>query len=103
MVGYTARWVWGLNCPLWEAALAHHYHNNPHHPQHAPDHRMTLPHLEESVVDMLACNWERKLGGGKGVTAEKIADVAECFLERYLPEDREIVREILKKISGSKL
>ena len=64
---------------------------------------MALPHLEESVVDMLACNWERKLGGGEGVTAEKIGDVAEGFLERYLPEDKEIVRKLLQKIRSSEL
>ena len=59
--------------------------------------------LEESMVDMLASNWERKLGGGEGVTAKKIGDVAEGFLERYLPEDRQIVRDLLDKIKNSEL
>ena len=103
LVGYTAKFVWGLSCPLWEAALAHHFHHNPHHPQHDPAHRMALCYLEESVVDMLACNWERMLGGGDGVSAEKIADVAEGFLDRYLPEDREVVREMLQIIKSSGL
>ena len=52
------------------------------------------------MVDMLACNWERKLGGGEGVTAEMIGDVAEGFLERYLPEDREIARELCSRKLG---
>eukprot|EP00092_Neocalanus_flemingeri_P030092 GFUD01032669.1.p1 GENE.GFUD01032669.1~~GFUD01032669.1.p1 ORF type:complete len:221 (-),score=65.38 GFUD01032669.1:586-1248(-) len=103
LVGYTAKWVWNLHCPLWEAALAHHYHHNPHHPQHAPGHRMALSDLEESVVDMLACSWERTLGGGDEVTADKIGNVEEIYLERYLAEDREIVREVLGRIVRSNL
>jgi hypothetical protein len=103
LVGYTAKFIWKFSCPLWEAALAHHYHHNPHHPQHDPVNRMALCNLEESVVDMLACRWERILGGGDGVAAEKIADVSESFLDRYLSEDREIVREMLKIIRTSGL
>ena len=103
LVGYTAKFVWGLDCPLWDAALAHHYLHNPHHPQHLPGHSMALSHLEESVVDMMACNWERKLGGDDGVTAEKMADIGDIFLERYLPEDRETVKQIFEKIKISQL
>ena len=64
---------------------------------------MSLSHLEESVVDMLACRWERELGGEDEADVEEIADVAEVYLERYLPEDRELVREILKMIRNSGL
>ena len=103
LVGYTAKFVWGFSCPLWEAALAHHYRHNPHHPQHDPERRMSLSHLEESVVDMLACRWERELGGEDEADVEEIADVAEVYLERYLPEDKELVREILKMIRNSGL
>ena len=88
---------------MWDAALVHHYHHNPHHPQHIPGHRMALSHLEESVVDMMACNWERKMGGGDGVTAEEMADISDIFLERYLPEDRETVKQIFEKIKISQL
>ena len=88
---------------MWDAALAHHYSQNPHHPQHHPGHRMALSYLEESVVDMMACNWERKMGGGDGVTAEKMANISDIFLERYLPEDRVIVMQILQKIKVSEL
>ena len=52
---------------------------------------------------MMACNWERKMGGGDGVTAEEMADISDIFLERYLPEDRVIVKQILKKIMISEL
>ena len=55
------------------------------------------------MVDMMACNWERKLGGDDRVTAEKMADISDIFLERYLPEDREIVKQILEKIKISQL
>ena len=52
---------------------------------------------------MLACRWERELGGEDEADVEEIADVAEVYLERYLPEDRELVREILKMIRNSGL
>ena len=100
LVGYTAKFVWGLSCPLWEAALDHHYHHNQHHPQHRTGQRMPLSHLEESVVDMMACSWERRFGGGEEVTLKMLADMEDHFLERYMPEDRQIVKKILKKIQN---
>ena len=68
IVGYTARWEWGLDCRVWREALAHHYQvsslsllsyidphfqHNPHHPQHCPGQPMEQRYLEESVVDMI--------------------------------------------------
>ena len=100
IVGYTDRWTWGRDSPLWEEALAHHYHHNPHHPQYCPGNRMTHEDLEESVVDMMACSWERRFGGGEEVTLKMLADMEDHFLERYMPEDRQTVRKILKKIQN---
>ena len=84
IVGYTDRWTWGKSSLLWEEALQHHYANNPHHPQFYQDKRMTRESLEESIVDMMACHWERKEGGGDEVPAEKIAGFSDFYLERYL-------------------
>ena len=53
LVGYTARWEWGLDCSVWREALQHHYQHNPHHPQHYPGQPMEQRYLEESVVDMI--------------------------------------------------
>eukprot|EP00092_Neocalanus_flemingeri_P075615 GFUD01093693.1.p1 GENE.GFUD01093693.1~~GFUD01093693.1.p1 ORF type:complete len:288 (-),score=48.87 GFUD01093693.1:115-957(-) len=103
LVGYTDRWVWGRNSQLWEQALAHHYEHNSHHPQHVLGVRMTPEDLEESVVDMMACHWERKEGGEDEVSAENIAGFGEFYLERYLSEDRKIVVELLRKIRESGL
>jgi len=103
LIGYTDKWVWGRNSPLWEDGLAHHYQNNTHHPQHTPGVRMTPEDLEESVVDMMACHWERKEGGGDDVTAERIGGFSDFYLERYLPQDRQIVVELLRKIRESGL
>jgi len=57
LVGYTARFEWGLDCPVWREALLHHYQHNKHHPQfYPPGQNMEQCHLEESVVDMLGRN-----------------------------------------------
>lgn len=103
IVGYTDRWTWGRNSPLWEEALAHHYQHNSHHPQHVLGLQMTPEDLEESVVDMMACHWERKEGGGDDVSAEMIAGFSDFYLDRYLPQDRTIATELLSKIRESGL
>jgi len=103
IVGYTDRWTWGRSSSLWEEALAHHYGHNPHHPQHVLGQQMTPEDMEESVVDMMACHWERKEGGGDDVPAERIAGFSELYLDRYLPEDRRIAAELLRQVSHSGL
>jgi len=103
IVGYTDRWTWGKSSLLWEEALQHHYANNPHHPQFYQDKRMTRESLEESIVDMMACHWERKEGGGDEVPAEKIAGFSDFYLERYLPEDKLEVVALLEQIRNSGL
>jgi len=102
IVGYTDRWTWGRDSPLWQEALAHHYHHNPHHPQHLLGSRMTPEDLEESVVDMMAVHWERK-EGGKDVDATRIAGFSDIYLDRYEPEDRKLVSQLLKKVQESGL
>jgi len=103
IVGYTDKWVWCKNSPLWEQALAHHYQHNPHHPQNVLGLRMTPEAIEESLVDMMACHWERKEGGGDDVPAERIGGFDEFYLERYVPEDRKIVEELLRNVRESGL
>eukprot|EP00091_Calanus_sinicus_P024768 TRINITY_DN9079_c0_g1_i1.p1 TRINITY_DN9079_c0_g1~~TRINITY_DN9079_c0_g1_i1.p1 ORF type:complete len:136 (-),score=35.81 TRINITY_DN9079_c0_g1_i1:119-526(-) len=89
IIGYTDRWTWGRSSSLWEEALAHHYEHNPHHPQHLLGQQMSPEHMEESVVDMMACHWERKEGGGDDVSAERIAGFSEFYLERYFTRGQE--------------
>jgi len=103
IVGYTDRWTWGRDSSLWTEALAHHYKHNPHHPQHLLGQRMTPEDLEESVVDMMACHWERKEGGGEDVHASRIAGFSDFYLDRYQQDDRIIVSELLKKVRESGL
>ena len=59
--------------------------------------------LQESVVDMLAVRWERRLGGDLTVTAAQLADIPAVFLQRYTEGDRERVRILLDKIATSEL
>ena len=103
LVGYTARWVWNLDCPLWQEALSHHYKNNPHHPQYCPGQRMLLCHLEESTIDMMACHWERTLDGKEDVTAGELILFSDIYLNRYLEEDKQTVQRIPQKIASSEL
>ena len=107
------RWEWGLDCQVWQEALAHHYQHNPHHPQYCPGQSMEQRYLEESVLDMLgkrgelniqlnksyiACNWERGLGGSETALVEDILHCKDIYLERYLPEDRRKVKDLLNRI-----
>ena len=58
--------------------------------------------LEESVIDMLACRWERKLSGSGNVTkANLVENFEEYFLLRYTGSDRIKVRNIIKKIGSA--
>ena len=90
--------MWGLDCEAWQEALAHHYSNNPHHPQYRPGQSMEQIYLEESIVDMLACQWERVCHGREEATAREIATMKEVYLNRYVETDRMKVREILEQI-----
>ena len=62
---------------------------------------MPIRYLEESIVDMLACRWERQLGGNPNVTNEELCNIEEIFLKRYIHHDKMIVIEILKKMKAS--
>lgn len=56
--------------------------------------------LEESVIDMLACRWERKLAGAEDITKrDLVKNFEEFFLLRYTDNDRIKVRAIIEKIS----
>lgn len=80
---------------LWESALQHHYINNAHHPQHSPHVHMSYFNLIESVLDMMACRMERNLAGKLDTTPNDIFDIPLTFLERYVPNDRKRVSEML--------
>ena len=56
--------------------------------------------LEESVIDMIACRWERKLAGDQNLSKSNLVEnFEEFFLQRYTENDRIKVRHIIKKIS----
>lgn len=62
---------------------------------------MPVEDLEESVIDMIATNWQRSLGTKRPITNEELGDIDDRFLERYTPEDRILVKRILKIIQES--
>jgi hypothetical protein len=56
--------------------------------------------LEESVIDMLACRWERKLSGSDDLKKKDLVEnFEEFFLLRYTENDRRKVNNIIKNIS----
>ena len=96
--GYVDRWVRGEETDAWLLARDHHLRNNDHHPQFWEG-DMEEPALKESVVDAMACIWERKLGMEK-VNIARLCDWSEKDLERYTPSDRRKVKELLAEFAA---
>ncbi|XP_060069449.1 uncharacterized protein LOC132549525 [Ylistrum balloti] len=100
-IGYTAKWVhkvnWNNN--TWQRSLNDHYRRESHHPQYHPEgERMPRKDLEESLVDMIACRWERDLKGNEEVTWHDLVDFHPNFLKRYCEEDLTEVTSLIKRI-----
>ncbi len=55
--------------------------------------------LEESIVDMLACQWERTLEGYDNVKLAELADIKPWFLTRYTKADQDRVKSYLSNIA----
>ena len=103
-VGYTQRWIHQRQSDHWLKALNHHYGVHHHHPQFFTMAktglgRMSSAGLQESLVDMVACRWERQLGGRLDVTNEELMDIAPGFLDRYQVEDRVAVQKMIAEIA----
>lgn len=122
-VGYTLRWVHGLHSDLWVHASNLHLLQEDHHPQHyfrrtridelrpvceqkghahTDDERMDELARYESILDMVACRWERRLGGDHGVATSQLANTSEeeSALGRYCPCDLKYVKDVYKKIES---
>ncbi|ORY45046.1 hypothetical protein BCR33DRAFT_716399 [Rhizoclosmatium globosum] len=102
VIGYTEKWVHGTTIH-WEAAKQHHYDVNSHHPEFHHGNEMTASDLEESVVDMLAIQWERRYGGDDTVPAATLVTIDDVYLQRYVVADRPRVRQLLDLIAKSDL
>ena len=103
-VGYTQRWVHLRESDHWLWALGNHYGVQAHHPQYfilgkTGLGRMSTDGLQESLVDMVACRWERELGGRPDVTYKELMDIAPGFLDRYQPEDKAAVQMLIDRIA----
>jgi hypothetical protein len=80
--GYTLRFGYHLDGPVWDKALQHHYDNNDHHPQYHKEEMMPARCLEEAVVDACACIWERVHKG-----KEAPVNVLRGYLEGIKPDN----------------
>ena len=110
IVGYTQRWIWNVKSDIWGQALHHHFTSNSHHPEYYSKKngkngetvQNDMHHLDllESVVDMIACRWERKLGGKEDVTNDQLVDIEPIFLKRYTMNDRAKVLHILHDLKN---
>ncbi|XP_021358626.1 uncharacterized protein LOC110453791 isoform X2 [Mizuhopecten yessoensis] len=102
-IGYTAMWVHKVdwNNKTWQTALNDHYRRESHHPQfHPKDKRMPRKDLEESLVDMIACRWERDLKGDEKTTWQDLVDFHPNYLKRYCEEDLTDVTSLITSIKG---
>ena len=107
IVGYTGRWIWNIKTNAWNEAWIHHYTNNPHHPEYyigsdengkKVQRDMDYIYLAESVVDMIACRWERVLRGNEAVTNQMLLDIHDSFLKRYTYKDQINVRKLINHL-----
>ena len=79
--------------------------SNSHHPEHYVHENglkmdMGDADLEESVVDMIACHWERSLDGDTNASNRQLADVGVKFLGRYTPGDKIKVIGLLSQMTA---
>lgn len=103
-IGYTARWVHGIDPEheCWQRALHNHYHREPHHPQfYKCDEQMERKYLEESLIDMVACQWERQLKRKLEVKNSQLVDFDNKFLTRYVDADFNDIAILIQQIKSS--
>jgi len=109
IIGYTYRWILNIKTTEWDQVWTHHYTHNPHHPEYFSSDEngektqkdMEYVYLVESVIDMIACEWELKMCGKEDATDKDLLTFEDKYLERYTPNDRirvnEIVDQLLKR------
>jgi hypothetical protein len=100
----------------WQMALNHHYEFNPHHPEffytklsdgkldknkhmlyYNEDSVNGADYLDESLIDMLACVGERKMGNDETFSLSKWLDIDVSYLNRYSSVDRNYIEERLNQ------
>lgn len=59
---------------------------------------MDYLYLVESVIDMIACRWERSLYGSDFVSNQNLLKIDKNFLKRYTTNDRIKVRAIIDQL-----
>ena len=110
IIGYTQMWIWKTKTDTWKDAWKHHYTTNSHHPEYyrwsPKDGEIVQENMQdldivESVIDMLACRWERQLNGREDVKKEDLLDIEEHFLKRYTDHDRVKVKTLLQKLRNT--
>ena len=100
-IGYTAKLVHGVEGSnnVWVESHMDHYQKETHHPEHFPG-KSPMPKdaLDESLVDMVACRWERDLDKDESLTNNKLVDFDPKYLLRYCDEDRGYIEDLIKQI-----
>lgn len=103
MFGQTGTWrsLCGIEQEVWVKSTVNHYKANPHHPQYYGDLTMPIADLEQSIIDMLACRFQRDLKSLTFLTAGTIMDIPGICLTRYKPKDQVMVINIISNWSAS--
>lgn len=136
IIGYTLKWVHGINHSIWRKSCDLHLHNEPHHTQmwsnkHTPDvkqaclkswlcmetggsnygvemkaldltsENMAKVFLLESLLDMVAVEWERKKDKKPDLTYTELIDMEDRYLARYTEVDKAILSDIMNVIRSA--
>eukprot|EP01084_Bolivina_argentea_P092122 165772_1 len=107
--GYVDKWVRKLDTQAWRDAWAHHQANNPHHPEYWGESPMPQVFLAESVIDGLACAWERDYGMKKmplsvlAANRDKDGKFKDRPFDRYSGDDKERALSFLRELQHSKV
>lgn len=83
----------------WEKSLSHHYMANKHHPQRSQyiEEEMTELDLQESLLDMMACRFERELQKCNGIISyTALLSFVEHYFNRYNTSQKNYIHDFIK-------
>nr|BDT62754.1 MAG: hypothetical protein [Metapenaeus joyneri majanivirus] len=98
-VGYTLNWVHNIKyTKIYLTACNFHLYNEPHHPQFWGKKNMTEEYLQESLIDMIAVEWERKKKQDLDILLRDLAYMDYKFLSRYTPKQKKMVYDLINSM-----
>ncbi|KAG7167980.1 uncharacterized protein LOC121867748 [Homarus americanus] len=128
-VGYTLKWVHNINHSIWRKSCDLHLNHEPHHTQmwsnrHAVDFKqscldswlsakdgaevldltsenMARAFLQESLVDMVAIEWQKNKEGKPDLTYSQLIYMEDRYLSQYSHHDKLYLQNLMSVISDA--